>query len=357
MEKERRHGDGGVDALLTGGLDRRRFVLSAAGIGAGLLGLTAAGCGGGGDAGGGGGDGGAGGGKVAFAQPDTSSSIYPLLAHGAKQAADRRGFQLLESHANSELDRQVSELNTWIAQGVDGIIVLPLDNNAMGPIIKKAHDADVKILNYSDKALPGIDGWVIFNNLQGARLVGRNAGAWVNDNLGGKAKVALLTHEVQQTGRERIGGAVKALAEVAPGAEVVAKHEGVLAADVLPVVQSMLQANPDLNVILCIADDGCLGAEKAFLQTNPSQERIDQMYIAGWDGAVPVLEKILDGGPIRATGALDAIKIGEAAIDATVNAVEGKKPTQINFPYVLASQDDLEQVEQLLEKFRSVTGA
>ena len=37
----------------------------------------------------------------------------------------------------------------------------------------------------------------------------------------------------------------------------------------LPVAQSMLQANPDLNVIFCIADDGCLGAERAFLQTKP----------------------------------------------------------------------------------------
>jgi ribose transport system substrate-binding protein len=342
-----------IDSVLEGGVDRRRFVLSAAGVGAGLLGLAVAGCGDRGGSGGGGGDSK----KVAFAQPDTSSAIYPLLLAGAKQAGQKHGYSILESHANHKLDAQVSELNTWIAQGIGGIIVLPLDNNAMGPIITKAHDAGVKILDYSDKALPGIDGYVIFNNLQGARLVGRNAGEWVNKNLGGKAKVALMTHEVQQTGRERIGGAVKALQEVAPGAEVVAKHEGVLAADVLPVAQSMLQANPDLNVIFCIADDGCLGAEKAFMQTNPSKERIDQMYIAGWDGAAPVLEKILAGGPIRATGALDAVKIGEAAIDATVNAVEGKKPTQINFPYVLASQDDPKAVQALLDKFKSVTGS
>jgi ribose transport system substrate-binding protein len=236
-------------------------------------------------------------------------------------------------------------------------MVLPLDNNAMGPVIKKAHDADVKILDYSDKALPGVDGWVIFNNLQGARLVGRNAGEWVNKQLGGKAKVALLTHEVQQTGRDRIHGAVKALQEVAPGAEVVARHEAVLSADALPVVQSMLQANPDLNVIFCIADDGCLGAEKAFMQTHPSQERIDQMYIAGWDGTVPVFQKILANSAIRATGALDLVKVGDAAIDATVNAVEGKKPTAINFPYVLASQDDPKVVQTLLDKYQKIMGS
>ena len=30
----------------------------------------------------------------------------------------------------------------------------------------------MKFLDYSDNALPGVDGWVIFDNLQGAKLVG-----------------------------------------------------------------------------------------------------------------------------------------------------------------------------------------
>ena len=331
-----------------GAFDRRHFVVGAAGLGVGLLGLGAVGCGG--SDSGGGGDAK----QIAFAQPDTSSAIYPLLLHGVKQEAEKRGYSVVESHANHQLSKQVAELNTWTAQQVDGIIVLPMDNNAMGPIIKKAHQAGVKILDYSDKALPGVDGWVIFNNLQGAALVGKNAAAWVNKNLGGHAKVALLTHEVQQTGRERINGAVKALQQEAPGAEVVASHEGVLAAEALPVVQSMLQAHPDLNVIFCIADDGCLGAEKAFMQTHPSKARVDQMYIAGWDGTIPIFEKIIAGSAIRATGALDAIKIGAASVTATANAVEGKKPTQINFPYTLASQDDMATVKDLLAKFKAI---
>jgi ribose transport system substrate-binding protein len=330
-------------------------MVGAAGLGAGLLGLGVAGCGGS-DASGSGGGGGSDK-QIAFAQPDTSSAIYPLLLHGAKEEAGKRGYKVLESHANHELSKQVDELNTWIAQQVDGIMVLPLDNNAMGPIIKKAHTAGVKILDYSDKALPGVDGWVIFDNVQGAELVGKNAGEWVNKQLGGKAKVALLTHEVQQTGRERIHGAVKALQGVAPGAQVVARHEGVLAAETLPVVQSLMQAHPDLNVIFCIADDGCLGAEKAFMQTHPSKERIDQMYIGGWDGTIPVYEKIIAGSAIRSTGALDAIKIGAAAISATANAVEGKQGAQVNFPYVLASQDDTAAVQVLLDKYKAIAPA
>lgn len=295
--------------------------------------------------------------QIAFAQPDTAFAGYPLLLKGVQDYAASRGYQVLESHANSQLDAQVNEINTWIAQGIGGIIVLPLDNNAMLPLIQKAHQGGVKFLDYSDNALPGVDGWVIFNNLQGARLVGTYVGHWVNKTLGGKAKVALLTHEIQKTGRDRIHGGIAALQKVAPGAKVVAKHEGVLSAQVLPVAQSMLQANPDLNVFMCIADDGCLGAERAFLQTHPSAARKKTMCIVGWDGTVPVMEKIVSGSTIRATGVLDLIKVGSASAQATIDAIEGKGPTKINFPYVVADQTPagIKTAKSFIKRYKAVT--
>jgi ribose transport system substrate-binding protein len=318
-----------LEELVSRAVDRRRFILGAAGAAAGLalpgsalarLSVSAN------DK------------SIAFAQPDTSASVYPLLLKGAKQEAAKRGYQLLESHANHQLDAQVNELNTWIAQGIGGVIVLPLDNNAMLPLIKKAHAAGVKFLDYSDKALPGTDGWVIFNNLQGAAQVGADAGRWINRTLGGNAQVALLTHEIQQTGKDRIHGGIKALQKVAPKAQVVARHEGVLAAECLTVTQSLLQAHPDLNVILCIADDGALGAEKAFMQTHPSAARQKTMYIGGWDGSIPAMKAVVKGGVIRSTGALDLVGIGAASVKATANAIEGSGSTRINYPYVLVSQ-------------------
>jgi ribose transport system substrate-binding protein len=333
-----------LDELVARSIDRRKFILGAAGVAAGLAlpGSAFARFSTSSNAK-----------SIAFAQPDTSASVYPLLLKGAKQEASKRGYQLLESHANHQLDAQVNELNTWIGQGIGGVIVLPLDNNAMLPLIKKAHAANVKFLDYSDKALPGTDGWVIFNNLQGAALVGADAGRWVNKTLGGNAKVALLTHEIQQTGKDRIHGGIKALQKVAPKAKVVAQHEGVLAAECLTVTQSLLQAHPDLNVILCIADDGALGAEKAFMQTHPSAARQKQMYIGGWDGSIPAMQAVVKNSVIRSTGALDLVGIGAASVRATADAIEGKGSSRINYPYVLVSQSAAGKKtgRQLLKKY------
>ena len=100
-------------------------------------------------------------------------------------------------------------------------------------------------------------------------------------------------------------------------------------------------------------------ADKEISRTRdePYYRRIAQMYMGGWDGTVPVLKDILAGGPIRATGALDAIKIGQTAVSATINAVEGKGPDKVNFPYVLASQSHPQAARQLLKRFESVTPA
>jgi len=290
--------------------------------------------------------------KIGFSQPDTSASIWGPLMLGAQQECQARGYLLLESHANSKLDAQLSEVQTWIAEGVGAIMCLPLDNNAIIPLIDQAHSKGVKFLDYSDNALPGVDGWVIFDNLQGAKLVGEYAGHWVNDTLGGKAEVALLTHYIQLTGKQRIDGAVAAMQAVAPGAKVVAQHEGVLSPDTFPAFQSMLQAHPNINVAICIADEGCAGVEQAFMATHPSAQRVKEMFICGFDGSAPVIEAIGTGGPIRATGALDAVGIGKASMETAANAIEGKTPTKINFPYVLCTAQTTALNQKLLAELK-----
>jgi ribose transport system substrate-binding protein len=292
--------------------------------------------------------------SVAFGHASSASSIYPVLVHGAQREASARGYKLLTSSANDDSAAQLDELNTWIAQRIAGVIVAPVDSSAMGPVIERAHTDDVKFLSYANRSLPGVDGSVVFDNPQGAKLVGRAAANWVNTTLGGRAKVALLTYDGQEAGRQRIDGAVAALTEMAPAVEIVARQEAVFADKALPVFQSMLQAHPDINVVLCMADDACLGAERAFMQSNPSKERQEAMFMAGWDGTMPVLEAIASGSVIRASGLLDLDETGRASIEATINAVEGSGRTRIDLPYVLIEQSDPAKAQTYIDKYQAI---
>jgi ABC-type sugar transport system substrate-binding protein len=260
--------------------------------------------------------------SIGFSQPDTTASIWQPLMLGAQEAANKAGYLLLESHANSELSLQLAEIEDWIAEGVAAIVVLPLDNNSIEPLITKAHAKGIKMLDYSDNALPHTDGWVIFDNLQGAQLVGAYAGHWVNQTLGGKAQVAMLTHNIQLTGRQRTQGCLAALKKVAPGAKLVAQAEGVLSPQTIGPAQSMLEAHPDIN-----------------------------MFICGFDGSAPVIQQVIEGTPVRATGALDAVAIGKACVTGSIAAIEGRSTgRRINFPYVLVDVHTQALGKQLLKE-------
>ena len=287
-------------------------------------------------------------GRIAFGQPDRSASVYPVLLNGAKAEAQRRGYQLLESFANSQADKQVAEINTWIGEHINGMTILPLDEKAMSALIKKAHQNHVVFVSYSDR-LPGVDGYTVFDSIQGGTLVGKWVGHWINQNLGGKAQVAALTAEFHQTGRQRIHNGIAGMQSVAPGAKVVAKTEAVLAADALKATSAILQAHPDVNVILCIADDGCLGAEQAAREAGKDPKK---MCIVGWDGSKPVMQKIITGkSAIKATGALDLTAIGASAVWVPANIIEKRGPRFYNSKYLLINPSTKAVAQRLISAY------
>jgi ribose transport system substrate-binding protein len=286
-------------------------------------------------------------GQIAFGQPDRTADVYKPLIAGAKLEGQERGYEVLESFAEGRADKQIAEINTWIGSGVKAMTILPLDEQAMQPAIEKAHEAGIVFVSYSD-IIPNADGYTVFDSVQGGEMVGEWVGNWINENLGGEAEIASLTADFHETGRQRIGGAEAKIAELAPNTTVVNRTEAILAADAFSVTQSILQANPNVNVILCIADDGCLGAAQAFEATGRDP---NTMCIVGWDGSREVMRRILEGGVIRATGALDLLEIGRSAIWVPANILEDKEPKNFTSEYVLVTAETPEDAQRLIDAY------
>ena len=286
-------------------------------------------------------------GQIAFGQPDRTADVYKPLIAGAKLEGLARGYEVLESFAEGRADKQIAEINTWIGSGVMAMTILPLDEQAMQPAIENAHEAGIVFVSYSD-IIPNADGYTIFDSRAGAEMVGEWVGNWINETLGGEAEIASLTADFHETGRQRIQGAERAILELAPNATIVNRTEAVLAPEAFEVTQSILQANPNVNVILCIADDGCLGAVRAFAATGRDPET---MCIVGWDGSREVMTQILAGGPIRATGALDLLSIGRSAIWVPANIIENKEPKNFTHQYELVTADTPELAQRLIDAY------
>ena len=289
-----------------------------------------------------------GGGTIAFSHPARSGDFYAALKKGAEDAAAERGYELIESFSDSSIESQIEEVNTWLAQGeIDGITMYALDARAMAPLVTAAQEQGVPWIAYATP-VDGADGAVGFDDQQGAKAVGEAAAAWINENLGGSAKVVMLGDDTLEVPRVRLDVAWETIQELAPGAELVTRQDGLLAPEALTTMQSLLQSNPEINVVLCASDDCALGVSQAYKASGLDTTNV---FVAGWDGSKAALQKVLEGDVIRAVGAIDLVAVGRASVDNVVNAIEGKEPTTSSLPYVLITADNPEDAERLINAF------
>jgi ribose transport system substrate-binding protein len=112
--------------------------------------------------------------------------------------------------------------------------------------------------------VPGIT----FANLDHAAFgggAGTLAGQCANDVLGGTGKALIIQQKEGTSGKAEIDTAiVENLAAAAPGVEVVATIITTERGESLTKVSQVLQANPDINVVVSAHDEGGLGALGAF---------------------------------------------------------------------------------------------
>lgn len=66
-----------------------------------------------------------------------------------------RGFEIVEAVADGDPNRQLEQVNSFIARKVDGIIVVPHDANSVAPMVRAANKANIPIVLYNRSAAAG----------------------------------------------------------------------------------------------------------------------------------------------------------------------------------------------------------
>lgn len=281
-------------------------------------------------------------------QPDRTADFYPGFLKVIKSEAGKRGWSILESYAGNSIEKQVAELHEWIARGVNAIVVLPRDAKAMGPIVNQCHQKGIVFVGYAN-IIPGEDGYIVWNDPAGATAMGKVVAKHINQKLGGKAKVGMLTYVENQATRDRINYSKASIAKHAPGAQFF-ETPAVLAPEALKATQSLLEAHPDMKVIVCCADDGALGARSAYMNSGKSASNV---FICGFDGSKENLLLIAKKDKyIRASGALNISLVGRMVVDIPDNITHHTHPTSIKIPYtIVTDKTPLRVINQLLSVY------
>src|SRR5262249_8317020 len=127
--------------------------------------------------------------------------------------------------------------------------------------------------------------------------------------------------------------------------------QAVLAPEGLKATQSLLQAHPNIKVIVCCADDGALGARAAYKNSGLSS---DNVFICGFDGSKQNLTLIKEKDPYTgASAALDITEVGKMVIQIPDNIWHRRQPTEVALPYVIVTDEtDPATIDRLLLAYK-----
>jgi ribose transport system substrate-binding protein len=300
--------------------------------------LVAAGCGSSSSGDGGSTSGGGGATKeiaVSFPNYSKSEALQSMMAV-AQAEADKQGYKLLLDDPGEDLNRQISTLRTWIGQRVPAIVAVAPNPPAFEAVAKSAMDAGTRWITYAG-ALQNQDATLGFDHRQGGEELGTAAARWIDDRLDGKGEVAILTFQSGAWARDRAAGMEDKLHELAPNAQVVARTDAFSSTDGVTAARTLLQAHPNLNAILCIEENACVGAYKAVAAEKGADD--PSFFVGGVNGEAAALELLQRGGIYRASAALDTRKIGQAFVTLPARLIDGGRGDLI-FPFTLLTQGD-----------------
>jgi ribose transport system substrate-binding protein len=234
--------------------------------------------------------------------------FYKDLEAGLKEAADKQGYQLIVTSGDMDLAKQQSQIENFIVQKVDAIILCPADSKGIGPAIEQANRAGIPVFTADIAAQGGqVVSHIASDNLAGGRL----AAEFIAKALNGQGEVGIIGQQEVQSGLDRELG-FKEEMKKHPGIKVAAvMNGGGLRDKALKAAEDMLQGNPNLKGIFGINDDSALGA----LSAAEARGRND-MVIVGYDAIPEAVKAIQRGSALKADVAQQPRDLGAKTIEA-----------------------------------------
>jgi len=247
-------------------------------------------------------------------------------------------FELLAQDANLDAQKQVGQLEAFVAQGVDGIFYAPADANATTDIVAIAASKGIPVITLESTIddTSNLATEMIFDLDFMGYEIGVMAAEFVNEKYGGEGKWVVLT-DPTNTAIYPIGdGFIRAMQEYCPTAEqlttVDAKAQRELAATK---TEDLLTAHKDLYVIFAAQTEMGIGVAGVIDAKNLDPESIYVGSEGWWDGEF--YSYLIDQKIINALAIKPSIPLGEIPLQLFNDYFTNGTP----FPPVVELETDI----------------
>jgi simple sugar transport system substrate-binding protein len=239
-----------------------------------------------------------------------SQGFYAGVRKGVQTEAAAQGkkIDLIETNAQGDVSKESSFVDTLIAANVNAVILSAVSADGS---VQAARPVSMK----KYVAAYAVGDPFVFGEKLG------QAAADYFTKAGIKAPtIAVLNCEFVEVCIDRRKGFTKALMAALPGAQIVANQEGTILDKAVSVGENVLSAHPDLSAFFGESGGATLGAVKAVR----SQGHVGKTVVFGSDMTTDIAQELVDNTVLKAEVDVSGELIGEAALKAAVEAMDGK---------------------------------
>ena len=265
--------------------------------------------------------------KLAMIPKGATHEFWKSVHAGALKASQDFAAQGIEVSINwkgplreDDREQQIQAVEGFLSQGIDGILLAPLDSRALARPVEEAKQAGIPTVIF-DSALESNDivSFVATDNTRGGELAAEAMGKL----LGGKGKVLLLRYQEGSASTEdREGGFVKKLKADFPGIELISSNQfaGATRDTAKRTSENMLNRYAEEVQGIFTPNESSTAGMLLALQ---DIHRAGKVVFVGFDSS-PVFVDAMRNGQMQAFVVQNPYRMGELSVKTMVDHLMGK---------------------------------
>lgn len=283
-------------------------------------------------------------------------SFFENIQRGMEQGAAEAGAELLVSIHDHDIAKETEFIEDYIARGVDAIVITPESLDASVAALRKAKEAGVTIVCFNTcinekDAKELVSAFYETDQASLGQQTGEYLVKWLETNMAGQeVNVGILQCDRFEACKRRGDGFREALNQAGVNWTEVANQEGFMPDVGSKVAESMLQANPQINILWSENEGGTVGQVIA----TRTMDLKDKVYVFGTDISPQLAEMLqADDNVLQAVTGQSPRLMGSDSVKAAVSVLAGESMDYYHVvPNAFFSREDTGAIAKYLEEYQ-----
>lgn len=275
--------------------------------------------------------------KIAVVVSTLNNPWFVVLADTAKARAIELGYDATIFDSQNDTAKEAANFENIIASGYKAILFNPTDANGSVANVQKAKAAGIPVfcIDREINSTNAATCQMLSDSYSGCVKLGQ----YFVKTVGKEGEYAELLGIVGDNNTWNRSKGFHSVVDRYPGLKMVAQQSGEFdRAKGLEVMESILQAHPDIKAVFCGNDAMAMGAYQALVAAG----KADAVKVFGFDGADDVVKSIADG-KIVATGMQFPKTMARKSAEYANEYIKGKRdfPQKVPVPVELVTQENV----------------